>query len=365
MCVQACERTAAVSLASLLSLPPPMDLSWDEVDARPPSTPLKLERGGRTFTPEKLPAPASAARASVVTSKASAAARSKVAVASRASAARRIILTKAKFDQLSDKWAVDLVIDRQSQKLGSWLQWQARHPIERSGAGCLICYKMLKKGTWARCRVRTTTALQVCHALRHAKSKGHIDAVNKFLCRDSGDHVAAPSQADFKAVLDDRKRSAPTSLGNDQVGRKMKIARMNWCLAEAVRDLDREAFKEATTVLLKQDERAGFALQRFTCSNERMERRCGITSACRPDTGSAAIRDAVYANLKAACTSRVDPPAKTRPDAPGPRLDSALLQRLCSKVEFYCPDGAADEQRAGRLLQGDDESTSPAPPSQA
>ena len=82
--------------------------------------------------------------------------------------------------------------------------------------------------------------------------------------------------------------------------------KMDWCLAEAARDLDRNHWRGASTLLIKQDDRKGLALQRFTSSNEKMDRRCGISDACRPGTGSESIRDAVYANLKSACTSRRD-----------------------------------------------------------
>ena len=125
---------------------------------------------------------------------------------------------------------------------------------------------------------------------------------------------------------------------------------MVWCLADALRDINRKALSKCTAIVIKQDERKGFALQRFCCSNGLMQRRSGITHASRPDTGSSAIRDSVYLHLKKACTKRLDPPGKVRSADIG--LDADLLQHCCSSVIFYCPDGASDEQRAGRLLHG-------------
>ena len=129
------------------------------------------------------------------------------------------------------------------------------------------------------------------------------------------------------------------------------MVRRVWCLAEALRDIDREALSKCTAIVIKQDERKGFALQRFCCSNGLMQRRSGITHASRPDTGSSAIRDSVYLHLKKACTKRLDPPGKVV-DIGLDDLDADLLQHCCSSVIFYCPDGASDEQRAGRLLHG-------------
>ena len=69
------------------------------------------------------------------------------------------------------------------------------------------------------------------------------------------------------------------------MGGRNKVARMVWCLAEALRDIDREALSKCTAIVSKQDERKGFALQRFCCSNGIMQRRSGIAHASRPDTG--------------------------------------------------------------------------------
>eukprot|EP00969_Alexandrium_andersonii_P348924 15427628-Alexandrium_andersonii.AAC.1 len=100
-------------------------------------------------------------------------------------------------------------------------------------------------------------------------------------------------------------------------------------------------------MVIKQDERKGFALQRFSSSDVRMNKRMGITHGCDPDTSSTSIRDAVVENLKRACTPRLDPPRSVKPRTPEPKLDVALFKHCCSIVEFYCPDGASDEQRAG------------------
>ena len=65
------------------------------------------------------------------------------------------------------------------------------------------------------------------------------------------------------------------------------------------------------------------------------------------------MRDSVYLHLKKACTKRLDPPGQVRSaDIGVDDLDADLLQHCCSSVIFYCPDGASDEQRAGRLLHG-------------
>ena len=128
---------------------------------------------------------------------------------------------------------------------------------------------------------------------------------------------------------------------------------MIWCLSEALRDVDREHLAAAKSIVLKQDERKGFALQRFACSDNKLVRRCGISFGVHPDTGSSAVRDAVYENLKKACTRRLDPPGILKDGAPQTNfVDTKLLKHCCGIVHFYCPDGASDEQRAGRLLQG-------------
>ena len=142
--------------------------------------------------------------------------------------------------------------------------------------------------------------------------------------------------------------------GNPAVAGGKKVAKMVWCLAEGLRDIDREALSKCSAIILKQDERAGFALQRFCSSSALMERRTGISHASRPDTGSSAIRDAVHLHLKRACTRRLDPPGKVKKvsNKAVSVLDHELLSRCCKSVIFYCPDGASDEQRAGRLLYG-------------
>lgn len=125
---------------------------------------------------------------------------------------------------------------------------------------------------------------------------------------------------------------------------------MRWCLAEAMRELDREFLRRAHTVSLMQDSRKRRLLVRFKAATLSLETRRGILGQhhLHGSMNGSGLREGTLATLRTLCTKGLGAPSRP-PGAPEPVFDEALMEHMVKSVEEFSADAAADEQHAGGI----------------
>ena len=163
-----------------------------------------------------------------------------------------------------------------------------------------------------------------------------------------------PKFNEWQAVMRDVEHGRPTGeKGVQGVGGGKKVRFMQWCLAEAKRELVRRDLLKATTISLSCDKRGTRFLLRFRCINdEKLRLRTGILDISQSMGGTATdYKKAVVKGIQQAMR------AGTPPNSAGAATATALnakeqdeLRKVSKKVEHFAADGAPDVQLAGREL---------------
>ena len=251
--------------------------------------------------------------------------------------------------------------DAQRPKLGTWLL--ERGVGKQWSVGCVACAAAGDQTPWAQFKVTCVKAHNVrrhANSVRHRRAAqtklglppGSQPAANNPLCLSFG--LGAPSMEDFQKVLGERRRGESYRQGSSVAGRA-KALRMTWCLAEALRDRDRAALRQAKVITLHQDAstKDSMLCVRFSSVATNMEVRKGILGVARGyGTVAADVRDALMLIIKGACSPRVGCPQGGKLSvAAAP--DQGLFSHVASHVEMFDADAAADEQRVGQLLRRD------------
>ena len=139
------------------------------------------------------------------------------------------------FDRNITRWARRLPADALDPNRGTWLRW-----AKNVGAGCWLCNKAGVNTVFGQYRLYTKKSLQFSHLLRHQQQYVHLQAAAKIFGTDTEELEGTPSEAQFVAVIKDRKKGVALSQGNADVGGFKKIVKMVYCAAEAKLDLSRE-----------------------------------------------------------------------------------------------------------------------------
>ena len=169
---------------------------------------------------------------------------------------------QCKWRRLKTKWGVRL---QKMEDGRSWLS-ATREPF---GIGCRACSQYCQKqslgGTaWSRYEVSSTTALQVSSFLQHEKSDMHILAMSTNLAQSKPNKALAPSEAEFKQALQGRlERRSLRNLASSAMGRH-KAKKIQFCLAEAARQMHRKRLAKCMAIALHQDARGKTLLTRFS-----------------------------------------------------------------------------------------------------
>ena len=136
----------------------------------------------------------------------------------------------------------------------SWLE--ARLVDGVWGVGCLVCSAAGLQTDFANFSVRSYLHMGNCK--RHGASLQHQKALN-LLNLDNAkiDQKLAPNLSEWQLILDHRRgvASLSFSLSVEQLGKRFKITKMQWCLAEAARDMVRSFLRQAGSIALSQDAR--------------------------------------------------------------------------------------------------------------
>jgi hypothetical protein len=218
------------------------------------------------------------------------------------------------------------------------------------GLGCLPCSKYAGLGTF--------TNFSACRKLfkptllkRHAASKGHLAKCSSMLgvkLGSNGHPIVAALSGDSLALLLDHLLKG-RSLASFVNGTSSKTYAMQWCLHEAIKELDRTFLEKAVTIVLCRDERAGQLAVRFRAATSDMQTRSGLIGIVEHCGGKATqITQATRIAIRRLCT--------TFEGSPSARLKetrcSGLEKLVQGKIEVVVNDAAANEMLAGDVGRG-------------
>lgn len=137
-------------------------------------------------------------------------------------------------------------------------RWRDRMPWLSSGRSpsgellyvtCKLCQRHDEKRAP---RWRKPNTLQVCNFRRHEKTQRHQRAAAT--TEDMSVALHAPPAKDFVSLLQQfRRGKTHGDKGCDGVGRRKKVRKMKWCLAEAVRARVRAAIRSAESMSIHAD----------------------------------------------------------------------------------------------------------------
>ncbi len=194
------------------------------------------------------------------------------------------------------------------------------------------------------------SSLHLGNLKQHALTKRHKDACAAAL--------SAPvcSGAPDTAVFQNAWTGAVTGSTATHLGDGRKRATLEWCIYEAIRDVDRTFLAKASAIAVLLDERNGRILLKFHACDDELNVRVGVIALLQ-DHGKAAcdVANAVHDALKKLATRRrlhpqLNKPFKSTPAASHGVLDRDLLAHVTQSVVCYAADGASAEQLAGQML---------------
>ncbi len=218
--------------------------------------------------------------------------------------------------------------------------------------GCLAC----KQGPFGRDEVSVG---RIADLLAHQAGLRHRQAVAKMLGLSGPMTLRlAPSLAQFRAVYEHRRASKSNQHGVATVGKRKKIEKMQWFIAEARRIRMRRFLRRATCVVLHQDASGSRLILRFAASTakyELMQDAFGISRYHQHGSQASGIAKGTKELVKTFCVPYHGAPHLSEKQANRLGrlrvLDAALEARIRNSVEIADTDAAPDEVAAGKLLR--------------
>ncbi len=213
--------------------------------------------------------------------------------------------------------------------------------------------------TYGFCRVRSHKTLHLTHLKRHQTSEAHQFALAYLSKRTPVDVMVetyAPSESEFRDVWQSAKSGA-SSQYVPHVGKCRKISRMRWCLAEGCRIIWREFLRRASTVALHEDKRQDRLAIRFTASDDKLHRTCGVLGLRTTHGGAPELVEATLNVLSTFATPGHGRPASELErnrthDVTEAELDVELHAHVLKATEFFNADCEGAEQLAGKMMSG-------------
>lgn len=201
--------------------------------------------------------------------------------------------------------------------------------------------------TYALTRHTRTTLHRVCQEVLEGNTLKSPEELGR-----------VPTFNDWQAVMRDVELGRPQSKkGIKGVGQRKKVRFMQWCLAEAKRELVRRDLLKATTISLSCDKRGTRFLLRFRCVDDELRLRAGILdiSQCMSSTATdykkatvKGIQQAMRAGTPPNYLGKIAGAATATAQLNDKEQDE--LRKVGNKVEHFAADGASDVQLAGRAL---------------
>jgi hypothetical protein len=173
--------------------------------------------------------------------------------------------------------------------------------------------------------------------------------LNKFLQLD--ELAGAPAADDFNAFLGALQRGRAFRQDSTTAVNSRKKKLMFWCMAEALKEIEREFLGQAVTMVLHRDEREQRLLLRYgACTGDLRTRRSMLGQAKNFGAGAVKISQATMDIIEDVCT----PLAGLEDLAHGyePKVDQSLRSHILNIIEIINNDAAADEMLSAAQLEG-------------
>ena len=216
------------------------------------------------------------------------------------------------------------------------------------GLGCRVCASAGRPGSYATFSIRTKGSLKIANITRHENSREHGDSIYKAHGLPIQKDTAPPSATWTEALEYFRQGRSFRALGG-KFGVRAKPRKLAWCLAEAMRNIDRNFFKRVASCTILRDESKSQLVVRFIASDAKaVVRRGQLGIAVNFGTGAVSISRAIRMVFRRFFRRGAGAP-KRRHDVPRPAsvLDKLLLAKVRRSVELLVADAAKDEELAG------------------
>ncbi len=199
--------------------------------------------------------------------------------------------------------------------------------------GCNVCSQAkLGNSQWSNFRIDN---LRRFNCERHERSEIHLRSLAKNKNENFEPRHHVPLDL-LVPILDGlRKGQSLNALAGDTAGRH-KIKRILVAAGEVMKDDIARSLKRASTLALHQDGRGGALLVEFSACDRHLNLTRGILGIAEDaGTSSSEVAEATLKILKDACAD-----------------DNDLFEHALGSIEVFNADAAPDEQRAGRIIQG-------------
>ena len=133
------------------------------------------------------------------------------------------------------------------------------------------------------------------------------------------------------------------------IGDRTKLRKLEWCMAEAVREQFRRFILTACSATLTQDGRGKHLLVMLNACSEALETKNVCISLVATQGGATNLCLATIRAIEELCTPGYGRPGKPA-GSPPDEADANLLNHLTSIITWWLTDAAYDECAAGELL---------------
>lgn len=253
---------------------------------------------------------------------------------------------RCQFAMKKRTWMSKLLVDAGRPEHGTWVRSEVVNGVW--GLRCQSCRAAGVRSLFTTSGLGDSApALRFSTLLNHAKSKSHLSAV----CRDDEEPLA-PTKEHFLDVLHAvRDGKSDGDKGVRNIGKRWKIRRMKFCLAEAKRVLMRSALAKAKVIALHQDCRKGMLAVRYVSVDSNLQVSKGVLGCLNlKECDALGLRDATIKIVHDACVPFHHAPSKMAVKRNG--FEANVFDTIVKGIELFDADAASDETLAGRLLRG-------------
>ena len=226
----------------------------------------------------------------------------------------------------------------------SWLISKSNGKI-----GCIACKNFpandaVREDGFATCQI-DSGSVQLCRLRKHAASSWHCRAAMMYLKIQPGMvpsvHCGAPPVDHFQTVIASLKQGTSPAAGIKDIGSARKIINMVYCIAEGMRQIERDFLKYAVSVSMRRDESKARLVIRYSATSTHLTCKSGILGVARGcGTGANNITLATTSILNNFATPRFNP-----------KPDIALVDHLRKITHQVIVDSAADEILSARQMK--------------
>ena len=227
-------------------------------------------------------------------------------------------------------------------KLKTWLRALGENGESKLRVGCLVCAKCKLPGRMGAFDVTTAEGIRIPKLRRHAETIWHKTALQSLCAPEAASSLQAPSRQEFATLYGQlRNRRHGEIMENSLVHRKKSRA-IIWCLAEAIRNRQREAFRRSQCMALSQDGSETRHLARFVSCDDNLTVTSGILGMVRcHGAGHKAVLEATKQIYVQAATPGCGASKVAVPH------DDALYNHMRMSTILWNTDAGPDELLAG------------------